>query len=69
MFKVFICSQLSFIYVEFTSHAWNVFRLLWYCVCGHQTNNFHVLSLLTFYRLYFVIQQRSREHFSLLIFY
>jgi len=27
----------------------------------------HVLYLFTFYRLYFIIQQRSREHCSLLI--
>jgi len=37
------------------------------CICSHQTNNFHVLQLLPFYRLYFVIQQLSREHFILLI--
>jgi len=31
------------------------------CTCSHQANSFHVLKLLTFYRLYFIIQQRSRE--------
>jgi len=41
--------------------------LVWDCMCSHQANIFHVLQLWMFYRLYFIIQQRSREHFNLLI--
>jgi len=32
-----------------------------------KANNFHMLQLLKFYRLYFIIQQQSHEHFYLLI--
>jgi len=37
------------------------------CISSHQANNLRVLKLWTFYRLHFIIQQRSREHFNLLI--
>jgi len=32
-----------------------------------KANTFHMLQLLKFYRLYFIIQQQSHEHFNLLI--
>ena len=37
------------------------------CTCSHQANSCQMLWLLTFCSLYFISQQRSREHFNLLI--